>query len=640
MGQRLGEGWETLPPELLDAYDRWHLSTGYDTTLVRWLEGGMSEAPVALVAQFEPHVTSRQAVLKFMRDGPEAARRTRRALDHSPAEFRAAHLVELIGEAVPLDGWWMIQMEIAGGDRSTVRPLLDLLHRGGLTGACAVVTESVLGGWNPALAHRPLRMTAGAYLRSLLGDRLRPGSALSRWAAANGTAATVRWVPDGDGGQGLNPLALASGDESISLLVQRGRAHGDLNVRNVLLRGDDPRGFRLIDFGDFADDAPLARDPAHLLLSLAREWLGDLAVGSSARHALMVAVVTPGKSQAASVAGAKEAGEAFHDTAQRWADGTGFGEHWRLQALLSLIGCALIFTGRARLPDDVRRWFFDLAVYGTREYRRLARDLGEPQAPMSGRPGTSRPELGVPRSRAEIDAQLTKQMPFMQRTMGNKNGLVGTALELLDERERFVCLAPCRIRGGTPGSAVILVSDRYVRTAELDTQYQTSGVTRVAHGEIRELCLYPDRRLGLLDTADVRVATDTIELLARGLLRNQAEFLVASLEKLTGLRRREAEDGSVAAAWRDLVDALRDTRFEDGMSGDLAAGIESLRTALRRRRPPHPRNPDEVEGLVRHLNEILSGAASHAPPEQVSAARSSARLIRGRLLDLLTEARP
>jgi hypothetical protein len=67
VGQRSGDGWEALPPELLDAYDRWHLSTGYDTTLVRWLEGGTSEAPVVLVAQFEPHATSRQAVLKFMR---------------------------------------------------------------------------------------------------------------------------------------------------------------------------------------------------------------------------------------------------------------------------------------------------------------------------------------------------------------------------------------------------------------------------------------------------------------------------------------------------------------------------------------------------------------------------------------------
>lgn len=543
MGKRLGDGWEArLPSAVLDAYDRWHLSTGYDTRLVGWLDGGMSEAKVAVVLQFEKNVIDRQAILKFLpKDGPGEVRRMRQALDHSPREFREAHLVELIGDAIPLDAWWMIQMEIAGGDQSVVQPLVKLRHHASLHEVCGIVVGSLLAEWNAARAHPPLPMTAGAYLQLLLGDRLEAGSALSTWAATRGLA-TERFVPDGDGGQALNPLALAHSDDAHSLFIRRGRAHGDLNVRNVLVHPDDPQGFKLIDYGGFAEDASLAYDPAYLLLSLAREWLGDFAVDSPIRHDLKVAIVTPDKSEAASVMGPKAVSMAFHGTAQSWANRGSFGDQWRAQALLSLIGCGLIFAGRGRLTDDVRQWFFDLSAYGTREYLRMRKELGWPSFQASVPSGGKSSVASVPRSRVEIDAWLKRHLPFMQRTFGNKDLLLNIVMELLDGPERFVCLAPYRMSGGMPGSAVIVVSDRYVRAIELDMRDRISDVTRVAHSEIGELRLYPDRRLGLLDTADVRIAGDTVELLVRGLLRDQAKDLLAKLEELTGLRVRESVD--------------------------------------------------------------------------------------------------
>ncbi|MFC5818140.1 hypothetical protein [Nonomuraea harbinensis] len=636
MGELSGEKWNELPSDLLAVYRRWHESTTYDSELTGWMAGGMSDALVAVASQFEADVLARQAVLKFLKgDGAREARRMRRALNRSPREFREAHLVELIGDPIMLGSWWMIQMRIAGGDRSTVRPLVELRHSDGLPKACGIVFESVLGAWNPTLLHRPESMTAGAYLRLLLGDRLDHGEPLDRWAVEHGVTATVEWVPDGDGGLARNPLALAKGDGSHQLLVHRGRGHGDLNVRNVLLRAEDPRGFKLIDFGDFAEDAPLARDPAHLLLSLAREWLRALADDPEARHHLKAAIVTPHNPDVPSVFGFKAVSAAFHEAGQSWADSNDHGEHWRPQALLSLIGCALVFVGRKRLPDDVRQWFFDMSVYAAREYSRLTRDVDVPPF----RPAAKAPVVGVPRSRGEIDAVLSRQLHFMQRTMGNQDGLVGAALQLLDEEERFVRLAPCRVRASTPGSAVIVVSDRYVRTAELDTKFRASGVTRIAHGDIRQLHLSLDRRLGLIDTADVRIATDSIELLVRGLLRDQAQSLVSALEELTGVRRRQLAENP-AAAWRDLVEALRATRFTARTSGDLAADTEFLRMALREERPPYPKEPMRVEELVGRLEEILSEAAMYATADQVRRACASAELFRRWLLDLLSEARP
>ena len=64
--------------------------------------------------------------------------------------------------------------------------------------------------------------------------------------------------------------------QSRPLRVYFGRAHGDLHLRNILMQvkpSPKPRSYKLIDLGGYNPRSPLARDPMHLLLSIALEWL-------------------------------------------------------------------------------------------------------------------------------------------------------------------------------------------------------------------------------------------------------------------------------------------------------------------------------------------------------------------------------
>ncbi|GAA3005960.1 hypothetical protein [Streptosporangium longisporum] len=146
---------------------------------------------------------------------------------------------------------------------------------------------------------------------------------------------------------------------------------------------------------------------------------------------------------------------------------------------------------------------------------------------------------GIPRDRTLINRALDGQLPFPQRSFGNRDNLAGVVMRLLDEHENFVRLAPCRLSGSTPGSAVIVLSDRRTRLADLDAGYRHSGTVTVGHGELRDVVVHNDRRLGILDTADVELVTASSTILARGLLRRQAEAVRSDLEFLSGRHGRE-----------------------------------------------------------------------------------------------------
>ncbi|MFI6507270.1 hypothetical protein ACIBCT_06675 [Streptosporangium sp. NPDC050855] len=157
---------------------------------------------------------------------------------------------------------------------------------------------------------------------------------------------------------------------------------------------------------------------------------------------------------------------------------------------------------------------------------------------------THRPPDAIPRDRTLINRALDEQLLFPQRAFGNKDNLAGVAMRLLDEHENFVRLAPCRLSGSTPGSAVIVLSDRRTRLADLDAGYRHSGTVTVGHGELRDVVVHNDRRLGILDTADVELVSASSTILARGLLRRQAEAVRSDLEFLSGRRGRERRPGA------------------------------------------------------------------------------------------------
>jgi hypothetical protein len=539
-----GDGWEELPDHVRTGLDDWCASHDGEIRLVRWLSGGLSGAPVGVIRWFEPGNEDRQLIVKFLPDGPEEARLTRRALKLSPKDFRHRHLVEPNNDAVPVGKWWMLHLRIAGGDLSMMKPLADLPQEADLAKICAVVIGSVLRDWNPTSKHASDPLTSCQYVRSHLGAKLAPQGALTLWAARNGLSPADDWVA-GDGlGWLPNPLALAAnrpfeGTDS-TVWVQRGCAHGDLNARNVVLRPDRPDEFRLIDLGRFADDAPLARDPMHLLLAMASEWVKGFTPGSANRAALIRAIVAPADTDSAAVMGYAAVAGAIRNAAQEWADNRGWGDQWRLQALLSLVGCGLLFTGRHEIGDN-RRWFFDLAAYATQAYLKLAAPVAGTGPPPPGarqeKAGRTAP-AGFPRDRALIDRALEGQLVYWQRTIGNKKGLVEVVMRLLADDALFIRLAPCRLSGATPGSGVIALSDRHIHLADIDTSYRPSGVVAIAYGDLEDIVVHHDRRLGLLDTADIGLLASSGRFLARGLLRQQADAMVHDLEQMTGLRHR------------------------------------------------------------------------------------------------------
>ncbi|WP_030925329.1 hypothetical protein [Streptosporangium amethystogenes] len=600
-----------LPEEVQSAYERWCGAQPWETTFVERLPGGRSGAKLVVVQQFQMNEINRQVILKFLPGELERELdRISQALRESPTDFRNNHLMRVIGGPVVLGSWQMITLSVAGGDLSSIRPLADLAHDSRLSAACAVVTKQVLSAWNPTSEHRPEAMTAAEYVGMLLADRPDRLERVREWAP------TGKDIPDGPFATLPNPLAFLEGHFSGSkrIPIQRGRAHGDLNVRNILLSPDTPEWFWLIDFGDYAPDAPLARDPAHLLLSMAVEWLRDTTENSSQRDALMTAILTPAKATAGPHT---EVSVVLRGAGQAHAKENGFGREWEQQSLLSIVGCALMFAGR-KLPHDLRRWFFDLAARGVKGYIEVSGDSEDPDAPAGGS------MWKVSRRRADIAMLALGQLTSAQQRMGNHERLVSVVLKLLDEDEQFVRLAPCRVRREAYGSAVLVVSNSRIHAAELDDSFQPSDVWAVTHDEIEDVRLRPGIR------ADVVIVTRSAELVAGGLFQEQAEQMVEEIRRLIGKR-------SPSEGWCDLVRELRTATFNSTTAAHLAAETESLRMALDRERQPYPDDPMDVDLLIQQLCFTLDeGTRVSTSNSHVYAARAAADLIRGRLLDKLT----
>jgi hypothetical protein len=219
-----------------------------------------------------------------------------------------------------------------------------------------------------------------------------------------------------------NPLALAtrlSSEPFCSrhLPVPFGRAHGDLNLGNVLMPVDPPRPreYKLIDLGGFSPKAPLARDPMHLLLSIAVEWLkGGITPGTPLSRTLIKVIVSP-RAQTTEKE-CQKVSRAIHETGRSWAAKTrSLGDDWTRQSLLSLVGCGMLYAGRQipGLPDTPATpgWFFDLAAVAARAYLMHARlwdryteglssppqrsgfanTSTDPPAPQDSRPGAQAP---------------------------------------------------------------------------------------------------------------------------------------------------------------------------------------------------------------------------------------------------------
>lgn len=132
-----------------------------------------------------------------------------------------------------------------------------------------------------------------------------------------------------------------------------------------------------------------------------------------------------------------------------------------------------------------------------------------------------------PTTREDLDRLLRAILPAVQQRLGNRGLLVDVAWALLQPDEQPKYLAPCRFSGRTPGSAVLLATDRRICVADLDHDNHVRQVLRIALGEITGVELHRHRRVGIVATADLTFHTaGGNRVLVRGLFRAQAEKMI------------------------------------------------------------------------------------------------------------------
>jgi len=377
-----------LHPESAAALRSWAELNGITLRWAGWSERGNSPAMLISAYAGQIGVSERKLVLKVSAKGrnesPEPLTH-REALAAVP-DFSARHLVGLPWDAIPLpdDGWIMFQ-EIASGSLEDIRPLSTILDDPNqidtAAHACGTIVGSMLADWNPTVRSMDPFPTAGLFLRGLLGRRIEPGGTVRRWAQEKGVWPTEASVAGSPG-----PFALVLDDsltESGKPYVRIGNVHGDLHPGNILIPRD-PTGYRLIDLSRFGSNRALAFDPAYLMLTIAACYLPRLA--PSERDALAELLTDPADGQRTGMPAPGEVLTAIMAAAGGWAARNALGDEWRRELLLNVLGCALIMTGRDRLRDVDRDWFYGLAQRAAARYLGLPVSAGLPAAVIPSAP--------------------------------------------------------------------------------------------------------------------------------------------------------------------------------------------------------------------------------------------------------------
>ncbi|BCJ75421.1 hypothetical protein CS0771_49650 [Catellatospora sp. IY07-71] len=372
-----------LPPRAAEALWRFAVQSGTAFELARHYPNARSGAVVCAVREHRRHAGVRKIILKLdtVRDAARAHGEyvQQQSAVHEGGDFARRHLVQPAREPVWADGrLWFTFQELATGeatdmglaDLEVLTALLDAARTGSdedaLPTACAHIVRSVLGDW---AAHRDTRtMDVPAFLRLHVRDRLDPGGDLHAMASAR-TAAALD-LPD-EPGPLANPLRLVTDSTMTAgrrVVAVVGKAHGDLHTENVLVPVRPvvaPDGFRLIDLMKYGSAAPLTRDPVHLVLYIVARSLAGLA--PQAREALFGVVLDPATAPSGPVPGwLYRTVVGVHAAAEGCA--RSLIDEWREQAILSVLGNALIFVGRASTRDEDRDWFLRLAARAADAY--------------------------------------------------------------------------------------------------------------------------------------------------------------------------------------------------------------------------------------------------------------------------------
>jgi hypothetical protein len=405
--------WEQLDDPVRTALDHWLDGKPWNLHFRSWFRDGHSGSPVALVARSGAG-TDDQIVLKFFLCGAEEVRNWKAAWIGCPIpQFKERHLVDLADESQLVTeeaGPWIASLKIVGGNPARFRPLSEMSLSGDIfSTVCETIVTSVVAEWNDYPGRPKSRdVTVNGYLRSIIDHkRLMQSHKFQSWADI--TSVPIKASLFSRTGWDLlpNPITVISNKTMTTgqnIRMLRGCAHGDLHIHNILMpiKPPEPNEYKLIDLGGYAYDSPLARDPMHLLLSIAWGWMLDgINFGSKLSRSIIEVIVDPDEGVDEKVKPYQEVSQTIHRAGRVWAEENGWGEEWTRQSLLSLVACALQFLDKDLRVDDpsaAREWFFDLAAVAARSYMIRNDSWTEYQHKYFERPAKRRRMQAVPDS--------------------------------------------------------------------------------------------------------------------------------------------------------------------------------------------------------------------------------------------------
>lgn len=324
-------------------------------------------------------------------------------------DFARQHLTQQLYPPHPVgDGRLLTFQSPAGDDLRNVVTMAQLNDED-LRSTFRTVVTGLVADWNQGLEPKDTELVSvSEFLRMELDTSVAEGGSTRAYGAGiENLRPDTAWIEVGD--MVLpNPLTMTVGDAELPdprIPVVHGLAHGDLHLHNALVplrRGTlRPDAFRLIDLSTFAEDAPLTRDVATLMLSVLAE---RAPTGLIDEHelALLRHVVDPRDAYAARIV--PELALLVDDLHSACADvaSGGWQALWSDQLLLSVLATALRFTTYEDL-GEARRWrFFRLAAHAGGEL--LSR---HGVLPPSSAPAVSPPSQAGAAGRASTTTRAT-----------------------------------------------------------------------------------------------------------------------------------------------------------------------------------------------------------------------------------------
>ncbi|MET8463445.1 hypothetical protein [Micromonospora zamorensis] len=452
----------------------------YNVVFKEWFGSGRSGSPVARVLRLRKRLgNDDQVVLKFCASADRAERLTQGWDGQDP--FCKKHLAKTEETPLPLPGGKLVVfMSVAGDNLSEYQALAKLRDHRDFHQRCGAVVRSVIADWN----HSGIKVrdrSVGQVVAAIVAGR------------AQGVRAWMPSRPLRD-----DPRSFLYGEHADRVLdVQIGKAHGDLSARNILQRARPKSAaeFWLIDYDHFADDAPLANDPMHLLVALA---LDDFAEVRNRGREYIDAMVNPDGEHSRRISEFRDISRAIHKAVGAGLSGSGLGDLWRPQCLVGLVGAALVHLGRKlhvgdgsperaqELEQEAKQWCFELAAAAA---ARLLSEYGHALAPA--RPADARP---------------SGQHQVLDGQRAGQSGDLGVAAADLLGREDQHRRLRTRLATGPFGMVLVRGRPGMGKTKLLDVTLQAlqSGDVTERSLHIRKYLASRDRRL------DVRTLIDLI----------------------------------------------------------------------------------------------------------------------------------